>query len=153
MYEAAQMLSIGIIVLFATMFVSAFLLILIHRNNIIIRQENRIKIVKIFSVTPFAFNLSLLIGFLCISILQFIASGDFIIVALLVILYGAGFSATTGISIALFGLYFSVDYCKRVVNTSKKYIVFSIISMIISVMFLVIYLSVLIPLFINYYGM
>jgi MFS family permease len=152
MYEAAQMLSIGIIVLFATMFVSAFLLILIHRNNII-RQENRIKIVKIFSVTPFAFNLSLLICFLCISILQFIAPVNFIIVALLVILYGAGFSATTGISIALFGLYFSVDYCKRVVNTSKKYIVFSIISMIISVMFLVIYLSVLIPLFINYYGM
>ena len=153
MYEAAQMLSIGMIVFFVTMFVSAFLLILIHRNNIIIEQENRIKLGKIFSVTPIAFNLSLMIGFLCISILQFIASGDFIIVALLVILYGSGFSATTGLSIALFGLYFSVDYYKRVVNTSKKYIVFSIISMIISLVFLVIYLSVLIPLFMRYCGM
>ena len=153
MYEAAQMLSIGMIVFFVTMFVSAFLLILIHRNNIIIKQENRIKLGKIFSTTPLAFNLGLLIGFLCISILQFIASENFIIVALFVILYGSGFSATTGISIALFGLYFSVDYYKRVANTNKKYIVFSIISIIISVVFLVIYLSVLIPLFMNYYGM
>ena len=85
MYEAAQMLSIGMIVFFVTMFVSAFLLILIHRNNIIVKQENRIKLGKIFSVTPLAFNLSLLIGFLCISVLQFVVSADFIIVALFVI--------------------------------------------------------------------
>lgn len=150
MYEAAQMLSLGMIVLFVTMFVSAFLLILIHRNNIIIKQESRIKLGKIFSVAPLAFNLCIMIGFLCLSILQFIASGDFIIVSLFVILYGSGLSAATGISIALFGLYFSVDHYKKAANTCKKYIVFSIISMSISVVFLVIYLCVVIPLFMNY---
>lgn len=153
MYEAAQMLNIGMVVFFIATFVSVLLLILIHRNEIIKKQETRIKLGKIFSVTPLALNLGLLIGFLCISTLQFVISSDFIIIALFVILYGSGFSAVMGGAIALFGLYFSTSYIKEVKNTSKKYIVFSITSMIISSLFLVIYLIVLIPISMNYYGL
>ncbi len=152
MYEAAQMLIIGMIAFFATMIVSVFLLIRIHQNKIIIRKETRIKLGKMFSVIPFAFNLGLLIVLLCISLLQFSVSGDFIIVAFFMIICGSAFSAVTGSSITLFGLYFSVDYYKGVANASKKYIIFSIISMIISIVFLAIYLNALIPLFIKYYG-
>ncbi len=152
MYEAAQMLNIGMIVFFVVAVVSAVLLILIHRNRII-KQETRIKLGKVLSVTPFAFNLGLLISFLFILILQFVVSSDFIIIALFVILYGSGFSAVMGEAIALFGLYFSMSYIKEVKNASKKYIVFSITSMIISLLFLVIYLIVLIPISMNYYGL
>ncbi len=153
MYEAAQMLNIGMVVFFIATFVSAFLLILIHRNEILKKQETRIKLGKIFSVTPLVLNLGLLIGFLCISFLQFVVSSDFIIIALFVILYGSGFSAVMGGAIALFGLYFSMSYIKEVKNASKKYIVFSITSIIISSLFLVIYLIVLIPISMNYYGL
>ncbi len=153
MYEAAQMLNIGMVVFFIATLVSVFLLILIHRNEIIKKQETRIKLGKIFSVTPLALNLGLLIGFLCISTLQFVVSSDFIIIALFAILYGSGFSAVMRGAIALFGLYFSMSYIKEVKNASKKYIVFSITSMIISSLFLVIYLIVLIPMSMNYYGL
>ena len=153
MYEAAQMLNIGIVVFFVAIFVSVVLLILIQRNKIIPKQETRIMLGKILSVTPFVFNLGLLIGFLCISVLQFVVSTNIIIIALYVILYGSGFSAVMGESVALVGLYFSAGCIKSVEGTGKKYIVFSIISMIISLVFLVIYLCALFPLWIQYYGL
>lgn len=148
MYEAAKMLNIGMIVFFLVTAVSAVLLIFIHRNRMI-KQETRIKLGKSLSLTPFVFNLGLLIAFLCISFLQFVISTDYIMIALFVILYGSGFSAVTGGAVALFGLYFSVGYIKA----SKKYVVFSIISMVISLLFLVIYLIVLTPLWMKYYGL
>ena len=153
MYEAAQMLNIGMVVFFVAIFVSVVLLILIQRNKIIPKQETRIMLGKILSVTPFVFNLGLLIGFLCISVLQFVVSTNIIIIALFVILYGSGFSAVMGESVALVGLYFSAGCIKSVEGTGKKYIVFSIISMIISLVFLVIYLCALFPLWMQYYGM
>ena len=153
MYEAAQMLNIGMVLFFITTFVSVFFLIFIHRNEIIKKQETRIKLGKIFSVTPLSLNLGLLIGFLCILILQFIVSTDYIIVALFAILYGSGFSAVMGGPVALFGLYFSSGYIKAAENTGKKYIVFSIISMVMSLLFLVLYLIVLFPLWKQYYGL
>ena len=149
MYEAAQMLNIGMVVFFIATFVSVFFLILIHQNEIIKKQETRIKLGKIFSVTPLAFNLGLLIGFLCISFLQFLVSSDLIIIALIVILYGSGFSAVMGGAIALFGLYFSMRYIK---NSNKNILFFSITSIVISTLFLVIYLIALIPISMNYYG-
>ena len=154
MYEAAQMLNIGMVVFFVAIFVSVVLLILIQRNKIIPKQETRIMLGKILSVTPFVFNLGLLIGFLCISVLQFVVSTNIIIInALFVILYGSGFSAVMGESVALVGLYFSAGCIKSVGGTGKKYIVFSIISMIISLVFLVIYLCALFPLWMLYYGL
>ena len=104
-------------------------------------------------MTPFVFNLGLLIGFLCILVLQFVVSTNIIIIALFVILYGSGFSAVMGESVALVGLYFSAGCIKSVDGTGKKYIVFSIISMIISLVFLVIYLCALFPLWMQYYGL
>ena len=153
MYEAAQMLNIGMVVFFVAIFVSVVLLILIQQNKIIPKQETRIMLGKILSVTPFVFNLGLLIGFLCISVLQFVVSTNIIIIALFVILYGSGFSAVMGESVALVGLYFSAGCIKSVEGTGKKYIVFSIISMIISLVFLVIYLCALFPLWMQYYGL
>ena len=153
MYEAAQMLNIGMVVFFVAIFVSVVLLILIQRNKIIPKQETRIMLGKILSVTPFVFNLGLLIGFLCISVLQFVVSTNIIIIALFVILCGSGFSAVMGESVALVGLYFSAGCIKSVEGTGKKYIVFSIISMIISLVFLVIYLCALFPLWMQYYGL
>ena len=153
MYEAAQMLNIGMAVFFLATFVSVVLLILIQRNKIIPKQETRIKLGKIFSVAPFVFNLGLVISFFCISVLQFVVPTNFTIVALFVILYGSGFSAVMGESVALFGFCLSAGYIKSVEGTSKKYIVFSIISMIISLTFLVIYLCILIPLGMKYYGL
>ena len=150
MYEATQMLNIGMVVFFVAIFVSVVLLILIQRNKIIPKQETRIMLGKILSVTPFVFNLGLLIGFLC---LQFVVSTNIIIIALFVILYGSGFSAVMGESVALVGLYFSAGCIKSVEGTGKKYIVFSIISMIISLVFLVIYLCALFPLWMQYYGL
>ena len=153
MYEAAQMLNIGMVVFFAAIFVSVVLLIRIRRNRIIIEQETRIKLGKILSVTPFVFNLVLLIGYLCISVLQFVVSTNFTIVALCLILYGSGLSAVIGESVALLGLYFSLSYIKGAYKASKKYIVFSIVSMVMSLLFLVIYLTALIPLWMTYYGL
>ena len=153
MYEAAQMINMGTLVFLIATVVSVILLILIRRNRIIIEQETRIKLGKILSVTPFAFNFGLLVGFLCISILQFVISTNYIIVALFVILFGSGFSAVMGESIALLGLYFSLSRIKGADKTSKKYIVFSVVSMGISLLFLVIYLSALIPLWMKYYGL
>ena len=153
MYEVAQMLNIGMVVFFVAIFVSVVLLILIQRNKIIPKQETRIMLGKILSVTPFVFNLGLLIGFLCILVLQFVVSINIIIIALFVILYGSGFSAVMGESVALVGLYFSAGCIKSVEGTGKKYIVFSIISMIISLVFLVIYLFALFPLWMQYYGL
>ena len=152
MYEAAQMLNIGMVVFFVIAAVSAVLLILIHRNRII-KQETRIKLGKILSVTPFVFNFGLLISFLCILILQFVVSTDYIVVVLFAILYGFGFSAVMGGPVALFGLYFSSGYIKAAENTGKKYIAFSIISMVMSLLFLVLYLIVLFPLWMKYYGL
>ena len=153
MYEATQMLNIGMVVFFVAIFVSVVLLILIQRNKITPKQETRIMLGKILSVTPFVFNLGLLIGFLCISVLQFVVSTNIITIALFVILYGSGFSAVMGESVALVGLYFSAGCVKSVDGTGKKYIVFSIISMIISLVFLVIYLCALFPLWMQYYGL
>ena len=42
MYEATQMLNIGMVVFFVAIFVSVVLLILIQRNKIIPKQETRI---------------------------------------------------------------------------------------------------------------
>ena len=152
MYEAAQMLNIGMVVFFIATFVSVSFLIHIHRNEIIKNQETRIKLGKILSVTPLALNLGLLIGFLCIFFLQNVVSSAFIIIAMFVILYGSGLSAVMGGAIALLGLYFSISYIKTK-NSSKKYIVFSITSIITSSLFLVVYLIVLIPISMNYYGL
>ena len=153
MYEAAKMLNIGMIMFFLAIFFSVVWLILMRRNKMIPKQETRMKLGKILSVTPFALNLGLLIGFLCILILQFVVSTDYIIVALFAILYGSGFSAVMGGPVALFGLYFSSGYIKAAENTGKKYIVFSIISMVMSLLFLLLYLIVLFPLWKQYYGL
>ena len=153
MYEAAQMLNIGMVVFLVATFVSVILFVQIRRNRIIIEQETRIKLGKILSVIPFAFNLGLLVSFWCISILQSVISTSFIIVALFVILCGSGFSAVMGESVALLGLYFSLSHIKGANKASKKYIVFSIVSMVISLLFLVIYLTALIPLWMTYYGL
>ena len=153
MYDAAQMLNIGMSLFFVAALVSVIFLFLIHQNRIMIKQETGIKLGKILSVAPFAFNLGLLISYLAISILQFVVSTNYIIVALLVILYGSGFSAVMGEAVALIGLYFSLSHIKDAYKASKKYIVFSIVSMVISLLFLVIYLTALIPLWMKYYGM
>ena len=141
MYEASKMLTWGILIFLITISATVFLLIFFKRNKLI-KQETQCKLGKIFSVTPFVVNIAVPIGLLltCLPLEE-----DVLILLLAIALYTAGACAVIGPAIALLGLYFSVSCVREQKKEFKKYIVFSIISMAISLLFLTIYLSVLIP--------
>ena len=141
MYEASKMLTWGILIFLITISATVFLLIFFKRNKLI-KQETQCKLGKIFSVTPFVVNIAVPIGLLltCLPLEE-----DVLFLLLALALYTAGACAVIGPAIALLGLYFSVSCVREQKKEFKKYIVFSIISMAISLLFLTIYLSVLIP--------
>lgn len=149
MYEAAAMLNIGMTVLLAMLSVSVCLLIYIHIKGRHQSCEKLQRYAKIFSFAPLIFNACLFIVFV---IGQLLLSEFSAMMFLIVICYGASVSAVLGPCIEVFGLYFSILYTAKCNRKAIGYIVASGTALVISLLFLSIYLSALIPLALSYYG-
>ena len=154
MYEATKMLNCGMIILLLSLGYSVFSMILFHRKKTCDEYDNLLqKNAKRFSSIPFAFNICLLALFLALSIIQFILAEEIIIISFFIILLGAAVSAAFGPSVEAMGLFFSICFAAKYKRKGVKYIVFSAVSLIISLCILIIWLVALVPLALRYYGL
>ena len=154
MYEAVNYLFSGIALFLLSLLLSLCALPVLH---VFLRRSNSgrplLMVTRGFSLTPFIST----VGVLALSAVSVLLSPmlgyEAQVVSVAIFIFGTALSAIFCPSLGAVGLYFSILNTVRSKGRGVAYIVVSGISLLISLTLLAIYLSILIPYAVNYYGL
>ena len=154
MHEGAMMFNYGVIIAAISIVIAICILVICKRKNFEFANDKTLpRAAKSLSLIPFAFHLitiALMFGSVFASK---ILDDAIVLMTFAVSLNLSGISATIGPAAGLLGIVFSVVYARKNAKRGVGCIITSGISMLISLGILVVYIYILLPYALAYYGL
>lgn len=147
------MLEYGSLLLLGSLIAVIWVLVLFHKKKLDFADDKQLRTcVRWFAVVPFAFNVSILGSLLSMVFLQLFFPMTILALVYFSALMCAGVSAVFGVPASLFGLYCAIRRLKAQEGKRVRYVIFACVSLVLSLQILSVFLKILIPNFLSFYG-